>query len=478
MKNKLYTILETVDREQTEQLLTQTGKVRLGRRAARRMHKRLRARLYDPKRRQALVFKRVVAVAAALTVLIGGTFRVLGTDELAYQVAKAVDRLYAFVPDYGFVENTKTLRFVLAQKAQAENEKIKLCLNSAFVTDRNMTVVLTLTHKNISSEELLRQKQEEEKQPRGMPKLVLVANDARQENNDAWKEYEDFTGSSSGDGVQEQAVYCFELGNSTLHSHMQYRLFYPEQNLTLSFQLEEAKEPASPDDLDTTQCRNQISVTAIPTFSGNNLEIALYPINASAYSLYSFTKETATGSPGGEDLRVETESGVKEYQTPGGYLGPNTRFSFPIQESDRTFQLEIPFIMVQSSEFRNTRLRLPKKGEKLACNTTLEFQDCRMTIVDAERCPAEHIGDGEELKLTLRYENKAENQIMANLSVSRINFAGEIISGTAWSYLPDENGITQELYFALEESDKGSLYLQFYDPVYFLTDAYTFSFNR
>ena len=483
---KIHAVLDTINREQTETLLKQAGGVPLDRKAARRINQKLQSRVIGEKRRQPVMLKRTLALAAALVVLCCGTFSVFAAEEIAYQAAKIIDRLYQYVPDYGFVDTGEHIQFVLDEKVTAENEDILLSLNSAYVTNDGLTVMLTITRKNMSSEDFVRLKEEEierhkqmdleDSNPGGMPKMILSVNGASHGNAGAWTEYEDFSGVSSG-GIEEQAVYTFALNGGALREDTQYRLFHPTHNLTLSFQLM-AKDLQSPSELGATDVHNNISVTAVPVFSDERLEVSLFPINNSTYSIYSFTKEISIGSPGGQDLRLETESGEKAYETPGGYMGPNTKFAFPIEASDANFMLRIPFLMVQSQEYRNVRLRLPKKGEQLTLNLPVEFQDCVMTIVDAERRVAENIGDGDELKLTLRYENKAENQVMANASVSRLNFAGKMKSGTAWSYLSDESGVTREMYIALESGDIGSLHLQFNNPVYFLTDAYTLAFNR
>ena len=484
--DKLYAALDALNREQTEILLEQAGNVSLERKAARRVNQKLKSRVLGEKRRQPAILKRTLALAAAVIVLFCGTISVFAAEKIAYQAAKLIDRLYQYVPDYGFVDVGEHIQFVLSEKVTAENEEVLFSLNSAYSTNDGLTAMLTITRKNMSSEDFVRLKEEEiERQeqmdleyinPSGMPKLILSVNGAPHDNAGAWTEYEDFAGMSSG-GIEEQAVYTFTLNGDALREDTQYRLFHPDHNLTLSFQLAE-KGIQSPGELGATDVHNNISVTAVPVFSDDRLEISLFPINNSAYSIYSFTKEIEVGSPDGQDLRLETESGEKAYETPGGYMGANTKFTFPIEASDANFTLCIPFLMVQSQEYRNVRLRLPKKGEQLTLNLPVEFQDCVMTIVDAERRVAENIGESDELKLTLRYENKAESQVMANASVSRLNFAGKMKSGTAWSYQPDNSGVTKEMYIALESGDLGSLHLQFYNPVYFLTDEYTLAFGR
>lgn len=483
--DKLYYLLDSLNREQTEHLLEQAGGIALDRKIARRINQRLYSLVIGAKQRQIIMVKRTLAAAAALAVLFCGTISVFGVDELVYQAAKIIDRLYQFVPDYGFVDAGEHAWFVLDEKVTAENDEVLISLNSAYATDDALTVMLTLSYKNMTSEDYIRRKEEEferHKQmgledinPGGMPRMILSVNDASHENSGAWRKYEDFSGVSSV-GIEEQAVYTFALEGGALREDTQYRLYCPDHSLSLSFQLT-AKALQSPGELGATDVHNDISVTAVPVFSDDRLEVSLFPINNSAYELYSFTKEIGIGSPGGQDLHLQTESGVKAYEAPGGYMGPNTKFAFPIEASDANFTLRIPFLMVQSQEYRNVRLRLPKKGERLVLNLPVKFQDCVMTIIDAERRKAEHIGDGDELKLTLRYENKAENQMMANVSVCRLSRKGKRV-GTGWSYLPDESGATQEMYIALEGGDLGSLYLQFDNPVYFLTDEYVLAFER
>lgn len=478
MEHELRSLLDTMDEEQAALLLESMGRVPLGRAKTRRLQGRLLQRLRGEKQRQMLRFQRVLAVAAALVIVAGSvTVSVFGLDEIAYQAAKVIDRFYQFVPDYGFVEGGETIRFALKEQVTAENSEVMLRLSSAYVTDNSLQVVLTLTRKNMTHEDFLREK-ENNAYHSEMTKLLLSVSGVAQEAGSAWKSYEDFTGSSAYNGLEEQAVYHFALDGAVLREDTQYRLTCKDYDLNLVFQLQPIEALESPDEIGSTDSHNQISVTAVPSFAGDRLEISLFPLNNSDYTLDSFTKHIGIGSPGGQDLYLETDSGIKAYETPGGYMGPNTKFAFSVEESDRSFTLHIPFLVVKSQEHRNIRLRLPKRGETLLLNTPLEFKDCTMTIVEAQRRKAEMIGDFDELKLTLRYENKRENQIMSDIGVTRLKASGQMKSGTAWSSLPDENGVTTEMYIALERGDLGSLYLQFYDPLYYLTDAYTLAFGR
>lgn len=478
MSNSIDTLLNTLDREQTEILLRQAKPVPLSRKKQRHVSRRVLSMKSSPKNRKTVFIKRTLAVAVAAALVTSAGFSVFGADEISYRLAKTIDSLYSFVPNYGFIENSERPKFILQEKVTAENEEAVFSVGSAYITANTLTVTLTLRRKNMTHEDFLRQKQSEKENFPTLPKLTLFVNETARESSDGWKSYEDFTGVSAN-GVEEQMVYHFNLQSSVPREDTAYRLTYEKYNLTLSFSLIPFTEISLFELPGATDIHNQILIMATPTFSEDRLEVSLFPVNNSDYSLYSFTKEVGTGSPNGQDLRLETESGVKAYEAPGGYMGPNANFAFPITKDDQSFTLRIPFLMMRGDEYQNIRLRLPKKGETLTLNLPLEFRDCTVTIVEAQRREAEIIGvgQGDELKLTFRYDNKSENKILANFGVTRLTRSGKN-EGAAWSFLPDENGVTQEMYISLEKGDWGSLYLQFDNPVYFLTDEYTFTFNR
>ncbi len=477
MNDTIDGLLNTLNQEQTETLLRQAKSLPLSRKKQRRINRRLLRGQNRPQNSKTVFIRRALAVAAAVAVIASAGFSVFGTNEISYRLAKTIDSFYAFVPNYGFIESEERPDFVLDEKVTTEKKDIVFSLCSAYINGNRLTVVLTLQRKNMSHEDFLQQKQSENAH-QALPKLTLYVNETAQDSFDGWKTYEDFTGVSSS-GVEEQMTYQFTLQNSTPQESTSYRLTYEKYNLTLSFSLIPFSKIPLSDLPGATDIHNQILVMATPAFSEDRLEVSLFPINNSDYSLYSFTKEVSLGSPNGQDLHLETESGVKTYETPGGYMGPNAKFAFSIMKDDQNFTLRIPFLMMRGNEYQNIRLRLPKKGETLTLNLPLTFRDCTVTIVEAQRREAETIGvgQGDELKLTFRYDNKSANKILANFGVTRLTRSGKN-EGAAWSILPDENGVTQEMYIALEKGDWGSLYLQFNNPVYFLTDEYTLTFNR
>lgn len=477
MEKTIEFLLDTLDREETELLLQKNRPLALERKKQRRINHLLLMRHTEKNKKTNKKIKRSLALAASLIVLAATSLSVFGDSNLPYHLSSAIDSLYSFVPNYGFVEINESPSFILDKPVTVENEAVALTLTGAYITDNNLTTILTLHHKNMSHEDFLQQKQAKNEKDHSRSSLSLHVNENTYESSNGWKSYEDYTGVSTS-GLDEQIIYQFTLEGTIVQATTAYRLSHAEHRLTLSFSLAPFSESFIDELPGSTDNHNDIFIMASPSFSESQLEVTLFPINNSDYSLYSFSKDGIFGGPDGQDIHLESESGIKNYEAPGGSLGPNTKFNFPIESTDQNFTLRIPFIMIKANEYLNLRLPIPKRGKTIPLNMTLNFHDCTVTIVEAERRVREDVNaKEEELRLLLSYENKTDNKILSHPSVNRLTRSGKIKSG-GYSFLPDDQGITQEIYILLEKWDWGSLYLQFYNPTYFLTDEYSFTFTR
>ncbi len=479
MEKKLTECLDRLDLEQTETLLKQTKLPRMKRKDARRVKSLLQARLArENGARRRVLPKKLLAAALAAVIVVAGTATAFG-DEVVEQLASVINHYYKFIPEYGIVEMENEVQFVLAEQQTAENEDYRLVLNGAYASQTELTLLCKLTRKKLSQEDYL--KEQEAPKPGGTKgsQLALYVNGGVPYTDEADPVYTDFTGVTGGDGIEDMLHIRFRLDAGDVGTQQQYRLEYADYGLAVSLRLKPFDSFASLETIGPTDYKNDISITAVPAFSENQLDITLYPINNSPYSILSFSKESeGAETPAGMDLHLQAPSGTKQYVTPGGFMGPNTRFAFPLAAGDGSAILHIPFLLVESQEFRVVNLKIPKKGECVTVNREIAFRDATMTIATLERSDSVHIGEYGELKMTLRYENKDAKKIMRHVDYQRVSAFGKLLSGTAGSWLPDENGVTQELYLALERGERGSVNLRFENPEYFLMDAYTLPLEK
>jgi hypothetical protein len=79
--------------------------------------------------------------------------------------------------------------------------------------------------------------------------------------------------------------------------------------------------------------------------------------------------------------------------------------------------------------------------------------------------------------MSIQYESKTPNMYMLRTGLTRINIFGKT-DGGGYASEVDENGITNKIYFALEDGEKDTLRLKFSHPVYCLMDEYSLNFSK
>jgi len=178
----------------------------------------------------------------------------------------------------------------------------------------------------------------------------------------------------------------------------------------------------------------------------------------------------------GTDLNLVTNSGMKSYSIPSGFGGDSPKYVFEIDPTDTNFTLNIPYIIVQSTEDKNISLPIPEVDQIININKKIKFNDSTMTIVSVKRVNTEG-GENGSLVLNINYDNKRSNLMMFSAQFNRINFWGTIQDG-GYASTHDTNDIESTVYFVLKKDDKGTLRLKISNPQYYLTDAYNLKFDR
>ncbi len=459
MEEKLIAALDQLTIGQTERLLDERIELKMGKKQMDRVRKNVYRKTGFQNRKKREFPKKTAACLAALAILFT-SLAFVGFDT----VAAALRQLFGVIPGYGIQENNESIHYVLAAPVSVENEDVRLTLNSAIATENGVTVLFTLEHKKTAWQE-----KEERRLSGGTPDRLNVALYAE------GRKVTTYTGYTGGGGKSETSAFTFALNAGEIGAGKTYQLEYGDYGLCLLFQLKPYEHFLTLEEIGPTEYHNDISVTAVPAFLDGKVQVDLYAMNKSGYVLQSFCKMDRPYQ--NQDLFLQTESGIKHYSIPDGFGGVNSRFLFDIQNSDRFFTLKIPYLTVKTEEEQHVALRIPEEGEKLEVNQQIEFRDCTMTIVTVEKNMSRHIGEFGELKMTIRYENKADNKRMLHPYFARTSIWGKEQSGS-WSADVDENGVYTTVYYALEKGERGKLRLKIFDPTYCLTEEYSLQFSR
>jgi hypothetical protein len=395
--------------------------------------------------------QKLAACFAALAL----SLSIIGFDH----IGATLSRIFSFVPGYEIIEGSDSIKYVVDTLSSTENDEVVFALTNAFATrDNTIVVMFEISRKyDMDAAELLIKLED-----RTMPKINLYAGSTL---------YKKPLGGFGGSEKSTYAILAYEVKSQDINDFTLYRLENEDYNLSLEFRLKEFEPFSSLEEIGATGYNNDISITAVPHFTDNKVEVDLYTINKSGYNLYSFFKEYDNGYLN-KDLHLETSRGTIKYSTPGSYMGANRKFFFDIAPDDKNMTLKIPFIIVESSnEYKDITLPIPKKeGEKIVVNKRLDFKDCTMIIVDVEKRMEE--GEHGELRITVAYENKAANRIMMGAEYYRLTFWGNITSG-GYYLKPDENDITRTINFYLNKGEKGNIKMRVSKPRYYFTDEYS-----
>lgn len=467
MEDKIIMALDKLTIDQTEGLLNEDIEIKISPKKMRRIKGSVYRKIGFKRHKGIYISKKLAACAAAFILLLT-FFSLMGFNNMA----AAIGKIFGFIPGYGIVENNESIEYILSQPVSAENEKVKLSLDNAIATKSGMTVMFTLERKSYDEQQLMKDKQTELEQHQNggslsRPEVALYAGERK------LTEYSGYTG---GGGKNETSTFSYELNPGDISTGESYKLEYADYGLSLEFRLKSYDSYNTLEEIGATGYNNDISITAVPTFSDGQVQVDLYAVNKSGYILYSYYYR-ADKEYMNNVLHLETDSGVKNYTVPDGYGGVNGRLLFDIAPGDKNFTLKIPYIMVKSNEEEKISIKIPKEGEKLTVNQKIEFNDCSMTIVDVEKTLSQHIGEYGELKMTVKFENKSENKIMLRPEFIKTDFFGNAQSG-AWSADMDENGVYTTVYYALDKGESGKLRLKVYNPTYLLTDEYELAFSR
>ncbi|MDQ2085166.1 hypothetical protein RBH29_01785 [Herbivorax sp. ANBcel31] len=406
-------------------------------------------------------YRKLLASAAIILIILTSLFTV-GLDN----IVGALGKYFAFIPNYGIIENNNTILYVIDQQnLKTENDSYTMLINNALATEDTVSISLRIEKKDFDEEKLMKKKQEEwdrlvkTNQMKEL-NLFLMAGD---------KKYTPSNWLSGGGGISKNIYANFELNPEDINTETVYKIKYIDSNLSSRFRFENYKSFDSLEQIGSTGYNNNISITAVANRNEDILEVDLYPINKSEYDIYSFNKKDGDGYMN-MDLHLMTSTGKKEYRTPDGYMNLNNKFYFDVSCDEKDFVLNIPYIMVKNHESKRTSLKIPNEGEKIAVNKEIKFKDSIVKITEVEKVTVEGNEHG-ALKIYFEYENKNENKIIRSFHINRVNLLG-IPQGGGYSWDTDEKGIIKYVCYNLEEGEDRVLRINIENPVYYLLGEY------
>lgn len=403
------------------------------------------------------------STASAAIILIVFTFLFIANFD---GIVEALGKYFAFIPDYGIIENNKTIEYVIDGKnLKAENSDYIMYIGNALATKNTVNIFLRIEEKNYDEEAFMKKKQEEWE--------MLIETDEMKEDGIFLiigdKKYNISSFSSSGGGKTTDIYADFEVKPEDINTQEIYKIGHVDYDLSLQFKLKRYDSFDSLEEIGSTGYNNNISITAIATKHNNMLEVELYAINKTEDIIHSFNNMYDSGYMG-KDLHLITNTGEKEYTTSDGYANVNNKFYFNLSKDDKDFVLNIPHIVVKNNESEKVSLKIPNKGEKITINKEINFKDSIVKITEVERVITEGNEHG-ALKIYFEYENTNENKILNSFHLNRINILGITQSGS-YSADIDENGVLKSICYDLEEGEDKILRISIENPVYYLLGQY------
>ncbi|MFD0716007.1 hypothetical protein [Paenibacillus sp. GCM10027626] len=462
MDDKLKQMMEQLDAEETEKLLSSEMMMKADAKAARRIKALVHEKAgFKPVRRRRLWY-RLTAAAAIILLLLGSLVSFGGVQT----VADAIGKLFGFVPGHGIVDPAGGLLYRMsAAPKKAENDDYILTLQNATATNSSISVNLLIEKRGAAPIITSEDKEAALRSAAANPKVSLLANGKRY----------DVHGWTRGIGKKYYTVSGdFTLPVSEMPENTIYTMAVENLALSVDFQLIRYDSYISLEEIGPTVYRKHLSVTAVSERVGNQLNVELYPLHDLYYKPYSFIKDKYNKALTG-DVHLRTTKGERSYvANDEPYTSPLTRFSFNLAEDEQPIALEVPHVTLNSSESAKITLPVPKMNEKQPINKTVDFRDATAKIVSVERVMHQDENSGnsfDALKISLQYTNKQED-----LKLNWVYLDGVNTGGFGWEF--NEAGEAATYYYSLANYDRPTIELELKEPQYRLTEGISIKLDQ
>jgi hypothetical protein len=463
MEKELQGMLDELDVSQADELLGNDDKINadLNRQAVLRVKARVFAKVGVKRSRFA---PRKIAAFAAVLALVAVTFIFADFG----QITLAVNRFFSLVPGIGIVENNDKVEYTLAAQQSAETSDYVLTVTNAIAAKNSITVYLIVKKKGYDEQQLAEDKQKAEEslqdgQSSGQPAVYLYI-DGKKYSSSNWY---------MGEGLSDYICATFDTNNIKIAESSKLRVEYTADNIACNFSLISIRNFDTLAQIGPTQEHNNIWLTATSSESNGQLQVELYPVNKTGYTLIGFNKRLDNGF-WGQELHLQTDKGNKAYTIPDNF-GNTFEYDFDVSDGAQNRVLKVPYVIVQSTETENLSLPIPKKGDIIKVNKAIKLKDGTVTVASVEQTSG-HIGD-RELKINLQYHNVHENQQLVGIDFIKINFWGTKQS-YAYSIETDANNKVTAIYYDLGKKDTDTLRLKADNAQSAFTDEYSLTLNN
>lgn len=430
-----------------------------------------------------------IALAAAVLLI----FTVLQVDP----VRAAVEKLFAFIPGVGMVEEEKNsvMLYLDGRDLTKENGYISLCLDNAYVTRDGIQINYKLSLLKVSMDEadsLFAEKKDEAAYNDFLNKYDLRDYISVNENDGFIsikpdiKLYangtaaEETFGAVAGGSTDISGFYFYKLDTAGIDQSTELAIQCGD--IKIDFHVREYETYSSADEIGATQCHNNVVITAVPRWGDKKLKVDIYANNGSIfdgvtdYGYYLYDKETESYDK--TKLPYVTIDDMFLPLAPmSGYNGSTLEFDLSgievTEEMKKKAVLHIPSVSLYNNEERSVGVTIDKDKVVNEINKELQFEGGTLTVVSAEHV-ADFYADGKDrgldesnvLKLTLKFE---PNESGASLDSFRTIYYNSD-NGFSWETDRDKNEMY--VYIDYEKPYYKIKKLKFANPVYIYYDEY------
>ncbi len=392
----------------------------------------------------------VSAAAILLCIMIG-----IGSD----RIVQAFQSIFSLIPGIGIVENNEEIIYRLKEPVHVTTSQGTLDILSANATKDSIGINFTFRRSNYSEEQLIEDKQKEwedlsKNVDTRKPKIYIIVDNMK---------YQMSFGVSSSGGEEQTYSYSFEMNEGDIDLAKSYTLFDEELNISADFQLVSLEQYSDLNEIGATDIHNNISLTATASLVDHQLNVNVYPINDTDYTLISFNREYDL-KYFGKKMVLKTDMGDMNYTLPEIHF-MNTTYSFPVDDTATEYVLSIPFVVVESKEEKKLTMPIPKEGEVIELNKEIAFEKGSVIIKSVEKVVSENGNEYGDLKVSLEYISQDENQQLIGVELTRKASEG-------YSVEYDNHNRVCVINYMLEKSDHRKLKLYVIKPRYAFMDEY------
>ncbi len=411
-------------------------------------------------------------------------------------VRAAVEKLFAFIPGVGMVEEEKNsvMLYLDGRSLTNENEYISLCLDNAYVTDDGVQINYKLSLLGVPMDEadsLLAKEKNEAAYTDFLKKYNLTDYITIKKNENVISikpnvklnvngtAVEETSGAVAGGSVDMSGFNFYKLDTTAIDPSTELSIQCGD--LEISFHVKDYETYSSIDEVGSTQCLNNVVITAVPRWSDKKLKVDIYTNNGSifdgisGYGYYLYNRETESC-----DEKAQPYVIIDDLFLPlapmSGFDGTTLEFDLTgveiTEEMKKKAVLHIPSVSLYNYEERSVPVSIKKDKMLNEINKELQFEGGTLTVVSAERV-ADYV-DGKQigldesntLKLTLKFKPNESG-------VSLDSFGGIYYnSDNGFSWETDRQNNQIYVYINYDKPYYKIKTLKFVNPVYIYYDEY------